>query len=121
MLHTSILAPYRHGEPIWLYVLAIGHAFGVMLAKKEEDGKERAIYFIIRTLKEYETRYRPIGKLCQCIVFATKRLRHYTINNITHVLTQVDPLRYLMSKPCLNGRSTKWIMLLQKFDLKFVK
>jgi len=43
------------------------------------------------------------------------------INNMTHVLTKVDPLRYLMSKSCLNGRSAKWIMLLQEFDLRFVK
>ena len=120
-LHPPVLAPYRHGEPLWLYVSAIEHAFEVMLVKKEEDGKERAVYFIIRTLKDYETRYTPIEKLCQCIVFATERLRHYMINNVTHVLTQADPLRYLMSKPCLSGRSAKWVMLLQEFDLRFVK
>ena len=116
-----MLALYRHGEPLWLYVSATEHAFGVMLAKKEEDGKERAIYFINRTLKDYEIRYNPIEKLCQCVVFATERLWYYMINNTTHVLTQVDPLRYLMSKSYLDGRSTKWVMLLQEFDLKFVK
>jgi len=99
-----VLAPYRHGEPLWLYVLATKQAFRVMLAKKEEDGKERVVYFSSQTLKDYETRYTPIQKLCQCIVFTTERLRHYMINSVTHVLTQVDPLRYLMSKPYLNGR-----------------
>ena len=74
MLHPPVLAPYRYGEPLWLYVLATKHAFGVMLAKKEEDGKERAVYFISKTLKDYETRYTPIEKLCQCVVFATERL-----------------------------------------------
>ena len=122
LLHPLVLAPYKHVEPVWLYVSATEHAFGViMLTKKEEDGKERAFYFISRTLKEYETRYTPIEKLCQYIVFATKRLRHYMINSTTHVLTQVDLLRYMMSKSCLNGGLAKWIMLLQEFDLKFVK
>ena len=74
MLHPSILAPYRHGEPFWLYVLATEHAFRVMLMKKEEDGKERVVYFINRMLKDYETRYTPIEKLCQCIVFSIERL-----------------------------------------------
>jgi len=78
-----------------------------MLAKKEENGKERALYFISRTLKDYETKYTPIKKLCQCILFTTERLRHYMINNTTHVLTQVDQLSYLMSKPYLNGRLAK--------------
>ena len=83
--------------------------------------KERVVYFISQTLKDYETRYTPIEKLCQSILFATERLWHYMINSTTHVLTQVDPLRYLMSKSCLDGRSMKWVMLLQEFDLKFVK
>ena len=87
LLQPSVLASYRHGKPFWLYVLATEHAFGVMLTKKEEDGKERVVYFISRTLKDYETRYTPIEKLCQCIVFATERLRHYMINNVIHVLT----------------------------------
>ena len=112
LLHPLVLAPKRHGEPLWIYVSTTEHAFGVMLVKKEEDGKERVVYFISRTLKEYETRYTPIEKLCQCIVFAIERLRYYMINSITHVLTQAYPLRYLMSKSCLNGRSAKWIMLL---------
>ena len=87
LLHPPIFAPYRHGEPLWLYVLAIEHAFEVMLAKKEERGKEKAIYFINQTLKDYEIRYTPIEKLCQCIVFAIERLQHYMINSTTHMLT----------------------------------
>ena len=87
LLQPLVLAPYKHGEPLWLYVLAIEHAFGVMLAKKEEDDKERAIYFVSRILKDYETRYKPIENLCQCIVFAIERLKNYMINSTTHVLT----------------------------------
>ena len=43
LLHPLALAPYRHGEPLWIYILTIELAFEVMLAKKEEDGKERVI------------------------------------------------------------------------------
>ena len=34
LLHPSILAPYRHGEPLWLYILATKHAFEVIIVKK---------------------------------------------------------------------------------------
>lgn len=64
LLHPSILAPYRHGEPLSFYVSTMECAFGVMLEKKKEDGKEKVIYFISKTLKEYEMRYTPIEKLC---------------------------------------------------------
>jgi len=35
LLHPPVLAPYRHGEPLWLYVSTIEHAFKLMIAKRE--------------------------------------------------------------------------------------
>lgn len=34
LLHPPVLAPYRHEEPLWLYVSNIKYAFEVMLKKK---------------------------------------------------------------------------------------
>lgn len=54
------------------------------------------------------------------MVFLIKTLRYYMLGNTTYVIAQADPLRYLMSKSYLSGRSAKWIMFLQEFDLVFV-
>ena len=32
----------------------------------------------------------------------------------------MDPLKYLIEKPALNGRQLRWLILLAKFDLKYV-
>lgn len=42
------------------------------------------------------------------------------INNTIYILAQADPLKFLLSKPQLAGRTTKWIMQLQEFDLVYV-
>jgi len=42
------------------------------------------------------------------------------ITNTTSVVDQVDPLRYLLSKPQLKGRHSKWIMELQEFNLIYM-
>jgi len=42
------------------------------------------------------------------------------IGNITYVIAQDDPLRYLMSRSYLSRRVAKWVMFLQEFDLAFI-
>ena len=32
----------------------------------------------------------------------------------------MDPLKYLLEKPSLSGRLSRWLILLAEFDLKYV-
>lgn len=94
--------------------------FGSTLAQKDENNKERVIYYISRTLVDYEIRYTPIENMYFSIVFSIENLRHYMLGNTTLFIAQVDPLRYLMSKSYLFERVAKWVMLLQEFYLVFI-
>ncbi|XP_021751464.1 uncharacterized protein LOC110717134 [Chenopodium quinoa] len=69
---------------------------------------------------EYEVRYTPFEKLCLALVWATKKLRLYMLVHTVHVVSQMDPLKYLFEKSTLNGRISRWIVTLAQFDLKFV-
>ena len=91
-----------------------------MLSYKDDNNKERAIYYISKTLLDYETRYTPIKKMYFSIVFSIEKLRCYMLGNTTYVIDQANPLRYLMSKSYLSKRATKWVMLLKEFDLVFI-
>jgi len=91
-----------------------------MLAQKDDDNKERQIYYISMTLLDYEIMYTLIEKMCFGIVFATQMLRHYMLGNTTYVIAQAYPLRYLMSKSYLSRRTAKWVMLFKEFDLFFI-
>src|SRR3954467_10374031 len=48
-------------------------------------------------------------------------MRHYLAGQTIHVVSRVNPLRLLMTKPsALNGRLTKWAMLLSQYDMYFL-
>lgn len=68
----------------------------------------------------YELNYTPIERECLTLVFSTQKLRHYMLNKKTKLIAKIDPLKYLLSKGALTGRTTKWVMLLSEFDIEYV-
>lgn len=42
------------------------------------------------------------------------------LNNKTKLIAKIDPLKYLLSKATLTGKTAKWVMLLSKFDIEYV-
>src|SRR5271156_6714973 len=65
-----LMAPI-HGKPFLLYISATATSLGVLLAQEDEAKKERAIYYISRTLVAYELNYSIIEKACLAVVFAS--------------------------------------------------
>jgi len=54
-------------------------------------------------------------------VFAVQKMRHYLMGQTIHVISKVNPLRLLMTKPSsLNGRSAKWAILLSQYKMQFL-
>ena len=53
-----------------LYISASDSTLGSMLAQEDENGEERAIYYLSRVLNDAETRYSSIEKLCLCLYFS---------------------------------------------------
>src|SRR4051812_247559 len=68
-----------------------------------------------------EHRYNPVEKECLALVFAVQKTRHYLSGQTIYVVSRVNPLRLLMTKPStFNGRLTKWAMLLSQNDMHFL-
>lgn len=51
------------------------------------------------------------------VVHAISKLRYYITDYETFVHTDHYAIRYLMNKPITNGRVTRWILLLQEFNI----
>ena len=58
-----LVAPIS-GKPFLLYVKAMDHSLGALLAQKNDDDHEHAIYYLSRTLIGAESHYNPIEKEC---------------------------------------------------------
>src|SRR4051812_38901418 len=60
-------------------------------------------------------------KECLALVFAVQKMRHDLVGKTIHVISKVNPLRLLMTKPSsLNGRLAKWAILLSQYDMHFL-
>jgi len=56
-----------------LYIRAMDHSLGALLAQKNDEGFEQAIYYLSRTLIGAEYRYNPIEKERLAFVFAVQK------------------------------------------------
>ena len=68
-----VLVAPTSGRPILLYLEAIDHSLSTLLAHKNDEGHEQAIYYLSRTLIGAESRYNPIEKECLDIVFSIQK------------------------------------------------
>ncbi|RVW37017.1 Retrovirus-related Pol polyprotein from transposon 297 [Vitis vinifera] len=112
LLSSPVLVPPTLGRPLLLYLLVSDVALGRMLAQLDDSGKERAIYYLSKRMLDYKTRYVMIEHYCLALVWATRRLRHYMTEYSMHLISRLDPLRYLFDKPALVRRLMRWLVLL---------
>ncbi|RVW63872.1 Retrovirus-related Pol polyprotein from transposon 17.6 [Vitis vinifera] len=120
LLSPPVLAPPTPGRPLLLYLSVSDVALGCMLAQLDDSGKDRAIYYLSKRMLDYETRYVMIERYCLALVWANRRLRHYMTEYSVHLISRLDPLRYLFDRPALVGCLMRWLVLLTEFDIHYV-
>jgi len=64
LTNPLILSPLLKDRRMKLYIATSECTKGSMLAQEDENGVERAIYYLSRVLNDVETRYHPSEKLC---------------------------------------------------------
>ena len=101
MANPPILVPPVLGHPLILYISATPIALGELLSQHDDNGRERAIYYISHTLVGYELNYTPMEKACPVIVFSTQKHHHYMLGHTIHQISKIDPLKYMLSKIAL--------------------
>ena len=92
------------------------HFLGALLAQNNDQGHKQAIYYLSRTMIGAEHQYNPIEKECLALVFAVQKMRHYLVGQTINVISKVNLLRLLMTKPLsVNSRLAKWAILLSQY------
>ena len=103
-----------------MYIAAQEKSLGALMAQENEKGKERALYYLSRTLNGAELNYSPIGKMCLALFFAIDKLEHYMQAYTVRLIAKVDLIKYVLSRPVVSGRIARWAVLLQQYDLAYV-
>ena len=81
-------------EVLFAYIAVAPHAVSLVLVR-DDNGVQRPVYYVSKSLHEAEVRYLPLEKAILAIVHATRKLPHYFQVHTVIVLTQL-PLRAVL-------------------------
>lgn len=111
-MKPPILSPLVRNRCMRLYISASDLTIGSMLAQKDDNGDERAIYYLSRVLNDVEIRYNLIAKMYLCLYFSCMKLKHYIRPVYVYVSSHFDVIKNMLSKPILHRRIEKWVLAL---------
>ena len=93
-------------EVLFSYLVVASHAISLVLIRVD-DGVQRPVYYVSKSLNEAEVRYLPLEKAILAVVHATRKLPHYFQAHIVVVLTQL-PLKSVLRSADYTRRVAKW-------------
>lgn len=103
-----------------VYTYAFAYAISSILTQPGEHKLDYPIYFASRQLDPAEKNYTTTGREELAMIFNCKKYRHYSLANHFKFYIDHQALMYLVNKPCITGRITRWLLLLQEFDFATV-
>ena len=115
---TPILSAPEGEENLFLY-LAVSEVARSVVLVREENKKQRPVFYTIKMLLDAETRYSDLEKMVLALVTAKKKLKHYFESHPSTVMMNY-PIRQILSKPDQSGRLTKWAIELGIYEIKYV-
>ena len=114
------MEPFLRGPnwtlPFHISIDASDTTIGGVLGKKE-DQQSYAIYFVSKNLSPAELNYTVIEKEFLVVVHAINKFHHYITGYEVFIHIDHYVIRFLMNKTITNGRVTRWLLLLQEFNI----
>jgi len=71
-----IMSSLEADKVLFTYIAVVPHAVSLVLIR-EDNGTQRPVYYVSKSLHEAEIRYLPLEKVVLAIVQATRKLPHY--------------------------------------------
>ena len=103
---------------MFAYIVVASHAVSLVLIRVD-DGVQRPVYYVSKSLHEVEIRYLPLEKAILAVVHATRKPPHYFQSYTIVILIQL-PLRSLLRSADFGERIVKWGTILRAFDIKYM-
>ena len=114
----------RRADPTRPYILHTdwsGTGIGAILGQIDDDGNEYMVACASRTCNVHERRYAPFYGEMLAAVWGVKTFRIYLHGAPKFKLvTDHQPLTYLMTNPKLTGQHARWALALQEYDFEIV-
>ncbi|XP_075663287.1 uncharacterized protein LOC142632848 [Castanea sativa] len=118
LANPPILSRPEKEEVLYAYLAVTDYAVSLVLIRND-DGVQKSVYYISKSLQEAERQNLPLEKALLAVVHATRKLPHYFQAHTIVVLTQL-PLQAIMRKSDYIGRVAKWGTKLRAYDVKYM-
>jgi hypothetical protein len=119
LIRTPLLSPSDYSRDYFLYLAASDYTITMVLVQEDDSHDEHVIYYLSRSLTTTETKYLHVEKLALAAVQAVQRFWHYILSRKTTVISNCNPMQHILTHQLLGGKYSKWIIILQEFDLEF--
>jgi hypothetical protein len=117
---APLLRPPNYNKYFLLYLAAAESTIDMVLVQEDDFLLEYVIYYLSQGLMGPKLNYSHIEKLVLVAVHAVQWFRHYILLRKTTVIAVVNPFQYVLTRWVINGKISRWIVVLQEFDLDFV-
>lgn len=120
LISSLVLQPLEYNQDFLWYLASYDSTIGMVLVQIEDGHNEHVIYYLSKDLVGAKFRYLYVEKLAPEVVSAVQQFQHYILMRTTIVISKAHPMHCILSRQILGGRYSKWIVMLQEFDLEFV-
>ena len=118
LARSPIMSSPEPDEVLFAYIAVAPYAVSLVLIRVD-NGIQRPVYYISKSLHEAEVRYLPLEKAILAVVLGMRKLSHYFQAHTVVVLTQL-PLKTILRSADYTGRIAKWGTILGAFDIKYM-
>ncbi len=116
-----VLRRIDYSKPFILHTDWSKNGMGAILGQCDDDGNEYMCACISRSLNKHEKNYHPYKGELAAVTWAVKSFRHHLQGGPRFKLvTDHQPLSYLMASDTLSGQYARYALILQDFDFEIV-
>ena len=105
-------------EVLFAYIAITAYAVSLVLIRVD-NGIQRPVYYVSKSLHKAEVRYLPLEKTILAVVLGTRKLPHYFQAHTVIILTQLS-LKTILQSANYTRRIAKWGTILKAFDIKYI-
>ena len=120
LVQAPILRRPIRGRPFQLHTDWSSIGLGAVLTQKDDEGQEFVVAYASRSNNAAEAKYSSYEGECLAVVWAVAHFRCYLFGTPFTLVTDHQPLRWLMESSKLRGKLARWALILQEYDFQVV-
>ena len=118
MTHARILRRPDYKRPFELHTDWSGVGLGAVLVQRDDQGREYVIAYASRSNNRTERNYSSYAGECPAAVWGVSHFRVYLYGRHFVLLTDHEPLKWLMTNEKLTGMHARWAHILSEYDFE---